>query len=111
MKDKGDMNKISVRTFVIERLLFSKILFQTTNILRYDYNRIIKNEQIAQVIDEITNKINQMQEGIYICTDIFASQKENSKWIDVTVQKITRDEKASVEKKKPNANIKAFAPY
>ena len=105
------MSKISVRTFVIERLLCSKILFQTTNILRYDYNRIIKNEQIAQVIEEITNKINQMQEGIYICTDIIASQKENSKWIDVTFQKITRDEKASVEKKKPNANIKTFAPY
>ena len=72
---------------------------------------MIRNDQIAKIIKELNEKVNAVEEGVYICSDVMASQKNDSKWVDVSIQKISRDNRASIEAKKEHEHMKKFSPH
>ena len=79
--------------------------------MSFPYENMISNDEICKIVEELNAKVKALEEGVYICTDIMASQKNNTKWVDVSIGKICRDQRASNEAKKQNEHMKKYSPY
>ena len=110
------MQNILITNFCLG--LIFKILYVTVFISNHDiyslsfpYENMISKDEICKIVEELNAKVKALEEGVYICTDIMASQKNDTKWVDVSIGKICRDQRASNEAKKQNEHMKKYSPY